>query len=500
MENIIFHKGLINSTDETITIYFARRGEKEVKESVDIKVSSDENDEFILNLIDLANRHYSVTVFNINKSDEDGNYGCISSKVLGLDNMPLTLMNVKYMINLFLNLVQCLLFDDDDDNNNAYCRRDIHSIKIPTTDQNINNLINDVITNCINNNDNNNNNNDDIDIKDLFLIVLQYMSSLSASNVKKINNNNNMLKKCNIAGGIPRMQELLSGAYKDGNFLKSSINETLHQTGNMIHNLIHEYKHLIIQQSSLCHQDSQAILKWIEANPNLLLYQNTNISCKFMMQFICHLFNVLFIEILPQTTMINCLYATLYQASVLNELNILKYHSKYIQIPLIYKLIYSFYKTEQKPEQMTNIDIDHSIITLIDKLCQTKTEDESIKILCQIALKINIQNTNQMNEIFWLLNEKRGYTFEFYIIVLIAIFIMSKCQNLNKINKLFNSQTFISPLYNILNSFYKFVVYEINNLKMALCDQTLDNFSKLYSTEIMNCFKIFSKNIINKSL
>ena len=70
---------------------------------------------------------------------------------------------------------------------------------------------------------------------------------------------------------------------------------------------------------------------------------------------------------------------------------------------------------------------------LINKLCQKdNTQEKNIEILCNIAMKINIQNNDELNAIYGLLNEKRGYTYEFYVIILIAIYAMSKCQTEKK--------------------------------------------------------------------
>ena len=479
MINLKFTKGLIDSNAKTITVWLSTPDNQ--KQEININVASPENDCFVDELIDMANRHYAATIFNIEKSEEIQEYGCINSKVLGLKDIPLTIMNTKYLINIFLNLVECLFTANDTQHLLPLCARDKNSVQIPTTEHNISNLINDIIYTCATDHDEDEYS---VDIKDLFLTVLHFMSNLSANNAKKINNSN-VKKKLSMAGGIPNIHQIFGD-----DFLKDNINQALHQTGDMIHNMIREYRNLILHK--VCKDDFQAILNVITANPNLVLYQNTNISYKFMMNFICNLFNKLFLEILPKTTMINCLYASLYQASVLNELNILKYHSKYIQMPIIYKLIYSFYKCDYHLPNQSNID--QTLSGWIDRLCQK--EIDSIDILCNIAIKINIQDENQLNVIFWLLNEKRGYTYEFYIILMISLYVMSRCQTMNKHNKLLNSKSFIKPLYEIISGLYIYVVSHINNIDMALCDETLDNFSKMYSSEIMHCFKKLSTTMV----
>ena len=404
--------------------------------------------------------------------------------------------------------MQCLFIEDV--KYLRLCNRDENSVKIPTSETNMSILIKDIMNSCNNNdssiNINTNNNNDDndsdslIDIKHLFLLVLNYIGNLQNSNAKKLNSSK-LHKNVNISGGFRNIQELFQNNNNNNNnnndnSLQNNINETLKYTGEKIHDLIKEYKH-IIYQNDLCNNDINTLKEFIDNNPEIYIYQNTNISFKFMMQFISNLFNSLFLEILPKTSMINCLYATLYQASVLNELNILKYNSNIIQLPLMYRLIYSFYKNESY--QLENFDNNNNndddinkLKRLIDKLCN---QEKDIDTLCQIALRINIQDTKQLNTLFWLLNEKRGYTYEFYIIIIISLYVLSKCQNMSKTNKFSNSKTFGEPLYDILFLFYKYVVFEIQNLQIALCTKTFDNFNLIYANDIKIYIQKFLKNI-----
>ena len=72
---------------------------------------------------------------------------------------------------------------------------------------------------------------------------------------------------------------------------------------------------------------------------------------------------------------------------------------------------------------------------------------------------------------------------------------MSKCQTMNKNNKIANSRLFGEPLYDILYKFYRYIVYDINDLNIALCTNTLDNFSLLYSKDLKKCLKTFFENV-----
>ena len=298
-----------------------------------IDVANENNDEIILNFIDIANRYYSAKIFEINKSEECDQYGCITSRVLGLYDFPITFMNAKYIINIFLKLLQCLLKDDN--LYLQYCKRDENSIEIPTSKTNMQNLIKNILQVCMNENNYENDDDDNIfDIKFLFLSVLQYMGNLQHNNAKKLQSGK-LQKTINIAGGIHNAHEL----FQNNSILQNNISETLQLTGDRIHSLFYTYKNFIYNENA-CRNDLDNIKICIDNNSNICLYQNTNISYKFMMQFISNIFRVLFIDILPKTSMINCLYSTLYQASVLNEMNILNYNSKVIQLPLRY-IIYS---------------------------------------------------------------------------------------------------------------------------------------------------------------
>ena len=499
MENFNFIKGIINTQEKIITIEVLNNLTNQ-KESINIDVGNEANNTEILDLIDRSNRSYSAEIFKLNQSENVQEYGCITSKVLGFNDFPITFMNAKYVINTFLELLQNLFKDEK-----YYFQRDVKSVKIPTSETNISSLIKDLMDNCMNNDekmnvdDDDDDNNSFIDIKQCFLLILNYISNLSLKNQKK-NNIPNLPKNANI-----------KYVYDHEELGKSHIFETLQKTEEIIKQSMYKYRDYIFQKSQ---SDLQVIDKCMNES-QLPLYQNVNISFKFMMQFICNVFNTLFLQILPQTSMINCLYATLYQASVLNELNILKYYSKVIQMPLLYRLIYSFFKFDRPLENSDKQALQHNnkrinkhnnylnnnsnkthfdekIPQLLEKLSKT---DKNINIICEIATRINISDVDQLETLFWLINDKRGYTYEFYIIVVISLYLSAKCRNMNKSNKLSNAQMFGEPLYNLLYTFYDHVVHNIQDLNVALCTETLDNFNTLYSKEIKQCLKEFFKNV-----
>ena len=483
MDNKIkFKKCLIDSEKKIISILLYNN------DAINIDVSSDKNNEDILQLIDMANVYYSAQIHKLNQSENYDSYGCLTSKVLGLDDIPITFINPKYVKNIFLQLLQ-LLFQDDE-SYLKYCQRDENSLEIPTSQNNISTLINDIVNIC-NNDDNNNidNNNDEediniIDIKDVFIMILNYITSIQNNKIQKKLQKGKLQKQMNICGGIHNLHDIK-------NSLKDNINDTLIHTGKNIHKLIYEYKNVLYEGNVKNNVDY--IKTCVDQNQDVCLYENTEITFKFMMETIQIIFNTLFVQILPQTSMLNCLYATLYQASVLNEMNILKHYSKTIQIPLLYRLIYSFFKDEQQQQRLIVSNDDNSnIYKLVNRLCNN---EKNLDILCEIALKINIKDVEQINLLYWLLNERRGCTYEFYLIIIVNLYILGKCQNMNRNNKFSNGKTFAEPLYNLLLAFYGFVVNDLKDIKIALCSETLDQFSIIYSSEINKCLKLFVQNL-----
>ena len=481
MDNKIkFKKCLIDSEKKIISILFYN----DDNASINIDVSSEKNNEDILQLIDIANVYYSAQIHKLNQSEKYDSYGCLTSKVLGLDDIPITFINPKYVKNLFLQLLQ-LLFQDDE-SYLKYCQRDENSLEIPTSQNNISILINDIVNIC-NNNNNNIDNEEDIniiDIKDVFIMILNYITSIQNNKIQKKLQKGKLQKQMNICGGIHNLQDIK-------NSLKDNINESLIHTGKNIHKLIYEYKNILYEGKNL-KNNLDYIKTCVDQNPNVCLYENTEITFKFMMETIQNIFNTLFVQILPQTSMLNCLYATLYQASVLNEMNILKHYSKTIQIPLLYRLIYSFFK-DQTQVKMVNNDEDNIIYKLVNRLSNEK--EKNLDILCEIALKMNIKNVEQINLLYWLLNERRGYTYEFYLIIIVNLYTLGKCQNMNRNNKFSNGKTFAEPLYNLMLTFYGFVINDLKDIKIALCSETLDQFNTIYSSEINKCLKLFVQNL-----
>ena len=262
----------------------------------------------------------------------------------------------------------------------------------------------------------------------------------------------------------------------------------MHQTGEHIHKLIHKHKEDIYNHQ-ICKTDIDNVIAIINNDPTHNLYTNVNISFKFMMTVIGNIFNYVFLNILPRISMMDSLYAVLYQAAFLNELDVLQHYFKIIQLPLMYRLIYSFYKDERQPPPQPPHQTE-KIRRLVDRLCRSGN-DKDIDTICEIAVKLDLQNLEELNSIYWLLNDKRKFTYEFYVIIIIGLYVVGKCKGINKENVKLNAKLFGKPIYELLYDFRQYVVNDIKDLNVALCTDTFDNFNKLYGKEINQCLKNF---------
>ena len=475
----------INKENKTINIVL------ENDETFLINIEDDKNSEDILKLIDEVNRRYSVIIYtNPNNKRDLASYGCLTTKCVGLNNIPLTFVNPKYIINIFLQLLQCLFRDDI--RLERYFKRDEATIKIPTSEENISLLVDKLLHIFNKEEDMNTKINDDEDdtyfnIKDLFSIIIEYLIKLQNSNkIQKKISNGSFLKNASFVGGI-NIEAL-------GN-LRDDFNETILQTGDIIHKSLYDNKNEVYKQ---CRENIDLIIQTINEDSDTDLYANMKISFKFMMQMIGEFFKALFVNILPRKSMLNSIYAILYHAAVLNELNILDYYSNLIQLPLLYRLIYSCYKDDNMtdPKYHQYLKENHnSIYKNIQNLCEDEEAAKALEAICEIASKLDIRDINQLDSVYWVLNEKRGYTLEFYVIIITTLYVRGKCSTMNKSNKLLNAKLFIEPIYNLLRLFHKYIVYDINDLNAALCTNTFDHFSKIYSVDIQNVLHNFSKNI-----
>ena len=506
-------KSKLNCQDKIITTTINNNNNDDNcnKNTFTIKIDNPENDKSILMFIDKVNRQYCSILYKCDRTLTYDDVGCLTTKVVGLGdiNIPVKFVNSRYIINVFLKFMQCYFAKET--KYLACCKRD-EMITIPGSEENILNLINN-LTQMYNNNNNNNNNNsletdmevdddddgggDDeniVDIRDMLMVVMNQFSLLYGNNNNIQKKINTFQKKSNIIGGMPNIDKTnLHSTMKD------KFDQTLKHTADRIHELIFKHRTDIYER---CQQDIDVIKNVIDKNPHTQLYENVEISNEFMMQTIGKIMHILFLEILPKLSMLDCLYAMLYQATFLNELGILQYYFKIIQLPILYRIIHTFYVDNLGTNDnynYNNDDDDEKIIKLINRL--KNDSNDPLEIFCDLAMKIDLRNENNISDkIYWILNNQRQCTFEYYIIVLISMYILGKCQGMNTKSKKLNGKQFGEPLYALLLHFRKYIVDDINDKTLVFCKDTFDNFNKLYSNEIKKCLKSMTTHATTSSM
>ena len=469
-------------------------------ETITIFVNVPHEDPETLACIDLCNRKYCAFVYERNLSGPN-KYGILNTQVVNLREIPLTLIPPKYILNVFLKIFQCLFKDNKDIL--KYFDRDEKDVDIPISSNEISALINDIMkvfqdTQKNNSMDIDNDDDDDdddeetiIDIRDIFAMIIEYIMKLHTKNQSMLENNESVFRrKANMVGRINNEQINKN--------LKTDFDRGLYQAGEMIHNLISQYNKEIYKDIT-CKEKIDYVINCISNDPNKCIYVNTRVSFKFMMDFISEIFKKLFTDILPKTSMLDSLYGILYQAAFLREMNILEHYSNIIHLPLMYRIIYSFYKDESSSNDNNYEEYLKSeysgIYRLINQLNNNDDDDDIPRLLSEIASKCNIQETKMLDSLYWVLNEKRNYTFEFYLIIIIIMYMKAKCATLNARNKISNTREFIQPIYNLINLFRNYIKNDIKDKNVALCTNTFDNFNRLYASDIKRVVKSLYKNI-----
>lgn len=460
-----------------------------------INIPDENNDEKTLRVIDYTNRQYVAQLHKCDLTSERDNFGCLTTRVLGLKDIPLIFINVKHLTNVFLEMMRYL----SEPEMARYFIRD-ENYPVPTSEDKLTSMMQNMYQ--YHNSDGEAMETDDasIDIRFLFMEIIKQIADAFNSNNGIKRKLGTFQKKANMMGGVPN----LNSDFVDS--LKDKFEQTLKLTANKTHSLIQTHKSDIIAG---CQKYINFIINLINQSPNTPLYQNIQLNNRHMMETVTNIISVLTINILPKTSMLDCMYLMLYHSAFLYEMNILDQYYKLTQLPITYRLIYSFYEDNNKPQSIdTNDENLQKVYTLISKLHDTVSIDRNLEILSQIAVWFNLQICNNNNnidrqdqfdylseQVYWMLNEKRKATYEYYLIIIMVLYIMGKCQNVNKTQKILNCKTFAEPIYKILLDFQKYIIHDINDQQTVLCTSTLDNFNKLYAHNIKECLNKFFKNI-----
>ena len=494
-KKILYKRCSIDASRSWIEVVLSHQN---TEKTIKIKVDHPENDDFVLRLIDQANVNYSACIHRCKRSEEVTAYGCLTSKVLGLNDIPITFINPKYVKNVFLKFLQ--LFFKDDIGYAEFCVRDEKSMDIPSSPSKVSSLITDIVSYCNSSDTEDNDGSDDdiddglVDIRQFLMTVLSYIARVQSNKVHKNMQKGKIKKRANICGGVSNLHNILR------NSLHDNMTDTLSHTGENVHRLICEYKNVLYMENMKIREKIDYVKQLLDHNPErVCLYENLNISFRFMMETIQSIFDGLFTRILPQTSMLNCLYGTLYQASVLNEMNILKHYAKAIHIPLMFRLVYSCFKDRNNPPPSHDSSSDVATLTRYVRRMREHNNnnnyEENLQTLCELAVRIDIKDSPTLNHLYWVLNQERGCTYEYYLIIIINIYVLGKCGEMKKDNKVSNARKFADPLYKILRLFHRYVVDDLKCLNVALCSETFENFSRAYSIDIKECLRKFVKDL-----
>lgn len=450
-----------------------------------------------INFIKEANRRYLKQLFDTNKSGLHKFDGCLPIVCLDIainnqdSKHSLNKTSPKYLINYFIALME-ILFQDYFLNKSIF-QRDTSLIPIPTSVEKMQTLMvemTDILTQHGLQGENGDNH-----FSYVFQIILQQLFTLENKCLKKTEKMNKNLKKISGTKGIGDIHDMLNSIKN----LKG-MQESLSECAETIHKCISNNRNNIL--STVMNEENEKMMavkqvfQHITNDADVKIYSNLNISLDVMFSAIGEVFNVLFLSIMPQQSMLECLLASFYHTAVLNEMNLLTLFSQMTQMPILFKLIYSCFKTNcdeayQKMAENYLLSNHTSVLNQINRLNGDLEND--LQAVCVIASKSDLQNTEYMDALFYVLNSKKNTTYHFYVITIASLYTQTVCVQLNKDNKLNNTKLFARPLYKMFNLFYVYV----NSLDRdtVLSSQTFDSFSQIYKQELDGCLAEFIKNV-----
>lgn len=441
--------------------------------------------------------------------------GCFPSRFLIHVPEPSVNINTRYLINLFIEHM-ALLFSDHTTNAALLFERDDRTIPIPICDDDMSKLYDKMIEGLLATDAISNNNNDDDDgsssgdinnVQLLMKMVLQYLLGVQSEGEKNLSDKNlkKMKKSSSIVGGVNQKELFEHLGDKNNNLMnKEDVTKNLRDSTQSIKNFIRENKEMIkskIYENNNLESAFRKILDIMKGDDRTPIYVQYAISFDLMLEFIGEVLNVALYDFIPQTSFILSLQAVFYNAAYLYQLNILEKYTDIIFLPVLHRLTYSCFPSSLvvNEKQRYIEDIKKRYGDIVHTVTHTLKNDASKNIaeLAKIALKVDMKDESFMNGLFWLLNDERGFTFEYYLILLAHLFSnTNKCKNLNKQNKISNIKQFLEPLYIIIGLYKEYV--QLVPKDSVLSSQTLENFNKLYSSQISQAIAHFSGHLLAK--
>ena len=498
----------INADDQTLILTLSD------KNTLVIKIDGDINNDQELSLISEANRRHLIA----NRNNCRFKNGCLPAACLGLNTKENGSFNVnsRYLINFFIHLMKLLANKNDPNNNNIDITfgRD-GDVYIPTSNSNMNDLLNKVFHEIenykSNNNDDDNNNNNVLFAVDnnnnnnqhhpglnpmihIFNTCLQQFlnieKKLEAKNNKVVNK---LQKHQGRAPGIPTLKSLIDNVNNNGNCqFSNKFIKALDECSQMMESCIELHKDDILK-IVLNPDNSEMIgmkqfLELMNAKqPPLPIYHNQVIDFKLMFVCIGEVINAAFLNIIPQKSMIEAVMACMYHTSFLEEMNMLNRFANLTYLPIIYRFIRCCFKIPENENEYVKSSqlLGPGIIKEIKSLNNANNSvDDNITHLCKIGLKMeDASDAIYISALYYAFNEIRGSSHEIYIIFLITILAKGYYAEMNKNNKILNTKNIITPLYHMIDAFYKHVIQQ--DIQHAMSIFTLDSFYNTNQAEIL---------------
>lgn len=459
-------------------------------------------------IIEQGNNDYREFQFN-HRTKNDGTAkrfldGCLPSVCLmSLKNLPPSVnLSTRYLINTFLEHME-LIFGDAY-GPDIFQRDDPHQVPVPISDANIEALYQFMMDKLNgaeeeetpNDNDLHTNNKDNENLHFLLKLTLQYLMGLKEESEKragKVSKHMRKIKKgSNLMGGLEVSQ--MEDSLGEGLLGKEDITENLKESAQKIKEFIWAHRAEIASRVAK-HDYVNKVLRTLDADPQTPLYVQYQVSFTDMFEAIGEIFRVVLYTMIPQTSSLLTLQASFYNCAFLYQLGLMEKYKDLIFTPFLYRLTYSCFKLP--PDRRYEGYMKEKYESIVTRVMKLSSCPEQAEIFCHIASNLDLSDSNCVNGLYWCLNEVRGCTFEFYLILLAHIFVNTqKCRSLNKLCRLSSLSKFIGPLHRILTKYKDYV--QKQGLEVALSSHTLQAFNTLYKNEISAAIKEFSVMLITK--
>lgn len=440
------------------------------------------------------NRKYCSNMFKkmIQNEKVNMNYydGCLPSKCLFIEG-EVVYISPQYLINCFIHWME-LLFKTNE-GQSIYFIRDVQNISIPASSDKMEQFVSQMTDNTFSYYKENSDSDGYIsDLYTFFQLIMEQLTNIQSNFEEKVKQ---AKKKSNIIGGM-RSINFEKDVFK---LTKNEFKDSFSNCSQIIHDYVSNNRDRILKVALDVNNDKMYALKRIfeilARDTDICLYENLSISLQLMLDAIGEIFNILFNGVLPSHSIFLSFAATVYHTAVLNELNLLEKFSNTIYLPLLFRLVYSCFNDDNANTQHKQyLSTDYNtILNHIGKL--NGDDDNNINILCSVAQKINLKDQKCLDSIYWHLNKVRGFTIEYYLIMISAVYVMYKCANINRMNKISNAKQFLTPIYKVFSLFLNYV--RTMGLNQSLCSSTFENFGKVYQTEIKAAIRNLSFAIGN---